>query len=83
MRKPPPPYPNGWYNIARVKEIPAEGVKAVDINGHNIVVYRGSDKQLYALAAYCMHMGANLGIGGEVVNSNCIMCPFHGWLYNG
>jgi cholesterol 7-dehydrogenase len=28
-------------------------------------------------------MGANLGIGGQVVNDNCIQCPFHGWLFNG
>jgi len=28
-------------------------------------------------------MGANLGIGGQVVNDKCIQCPFHGWLYDG
>lgn len=50
--------------MAKATDIPAEGVRAVDINGHNIVVYRGKDRQCYALAAYCMHMGANLGIGG-------------------
>ena len=38
---------------------------------------------VYALEAYCLHLGANMGVGGQVKNSNCIMCPFHGWLYNG
>jgi len=28
-------------------------------------------------------MGAHLGVGGEVKNDSCIMCPFHGWLYDG
>lgn len=28
-------------------------------------------------------MGANLGIGGTVINEKCIQCPFHGWLYDG
>ena len=28
-------------------------------------------------------MGANLGVGGVVKNNNCVMCPFHGWLFNG
>ena len=41
LRKPPPPFPNGWYNVTTTKELPREGVKAVDINGHNIVLFRG------------------------------------------
>jgi nitrite reductase/ring-hydroxylating ferredoxin subunit len=28
-------------------------------------------------------MGANLGIGGKVVNDSCVQCPFHGWLFDG
>lgn len=28
-------------------------------------------------------MGAHLGMGGKVVNNQCIQCPFHGWLYDG
>jgi cholesterol 7-dehydrogenase len=24
-----------------------------------------------------------MGIGGKVVNNDCIECPFHGWLYDG
>jgi cholesterol 7-desaturase len=38
---------------------------------------------IYALSAYCAHLGANMGIGGKVVNNDCIECPFHGWLYDG
>lgn len=83
MRKPPPPYPNGWYNVAKAHEIKPGQVKPVDVNGHNIVIYRGTDKVVYALQAYCLHMGAHLGVGGEVVNEKCIQCPFHGWLYDG
>lgn len=64
MRKPLPPFPNGWYNVARSKEIKVEQVKAVDVNGRNLVVFRGKDKQIYALDAYCMHLGAHIGIGG-------------------
>ena len=28
-------------------------------------------------------MGAHLGVGGKVVNNSCVMCPFHGWTYEG
>ncbi len=83
LRNTPPPFPNGWYNIGKSKELKPEQVKPIDINGHNIVLFRGKDKIAYALEAYCLHMGANLGVGGQVVNEKCIECPFHGWLYDG
>lgn len=58
-------------------------VKSVDMAGQNIVLYRGEDNVPYALDAYCLHMGAHMGEGGQVMNKNCIQCPFHGWLYDG
>lgn len=32
--------------------------------GRHIAYYRGTDKIVYAVAAYCPHLGANLGVGG-------------------
>lgn len=32
--------------------------------------------------AYCEHLGAHLGYGGRVQDDN-IVCPFHGWQWNG
>lgn len=66
--RPPPPYPNGWYNITDAASLKPGDVRSVDIAGQNMVVYRGKDKVVYALEAYCLHMGAHLGVGGEVVN---------------
>lgn len=48
-----------------------------------MVLFRAKDGKPHALHAYCAHMGANLGMGGKVVNNQCIQCPFHGWLYDG
>lgn len=83
MRRPPPPFPNGWYNVARSVDVRKEEARPADINGRNIVVFRGKDGQAYALEGYCLHMGAHLGVGGQVVNNSCVMCPFHGWTYEG
>lgn len=33
-----------------------------------MVVFRSLKGKAYALEAYCKHLGANLGIGGKVVN---------------
>ena len=53
------------------------------MSGHNITIFRSTDGKVHALHSYCAHLGANLGIGGKVVNNKCIQCPFHGWLYDG
>lgn len=50
----------------------ASQVKEIKICGRHIAYYRGTDKVAYAVAAYCPHMGANLGIGGKVQFGTCI-----------
>ena len=67
----PPSYPNGWYRLARADELQpgyfyllTSVVHEAKFSGRHIVYYRGYDKIVYALHAYCPHMGANLGIGG-------------------
>lgn len=81
--KPIPAFPNGWYMAIRSELLERGKSEAVDIAGENIVVFRSSKGKPYALEAYCRHLGANLGIGGMVINEKCIQCPFHGWLYDG
>ena len=81
--KPLPSFPNGWYVALRSNELPKGKVEAVDVAGENLVVFRSNSGKAYALEAYCKHLGANLGIGGSVLNDKCVQCPFHGWLYDG
>ena len=78
-----PYYPNGWYVALKSTDLKPGEVKNVDISGENLAVFRSPKGDVYALNAYCSHMGANLGVGGKVVNDNCVQCPFHGWLFNG
>jgi cholesterol 7-dehydrogenase len=75
----PPSYPNGWYRLCRSGELKTgyyewdfREVKEIKISGRHIAYYRGTDKQVYAVAAYCPHMGANLGVGGQVKFQSCI-----------
>ena len=78
-----PPYPNGWYIACKSKELEAGQTRSVEIAGQNVTVFRSPKGDVYALHSYCAHMGANLGIGGQVVNETCIQCPYHGWLFDG
>jgi hypothetical protein len=43
LKNPPPPYPNGWFNAMWSHELKAGEVKPVDLNGQNMVIYRGMD----------------------------------------
>ncbi len=78
-----PPYPNGWYIACKSKDLAPGAVKSLDISGQNITLFRSTKGEVFALHSYCSHMGANLSIGGQVVNETCIQCPFHGWLFDG
>jgi hypothetical protein len=43
-----------------------------------LVLFRTQGGQPALLDAFCPHLGANLSVGGRVVDGN-IRCPFHGW----
>lgn len=78
----PPVYPNGWFRVLGSYDLAVGDVKYISVLGEHLAVFRGTDGVVYIVDAYCPHLGANLGIGGQVVG-NCLQCPFHGWLYRG
>lgn len=78
----PPVYPNGWYEVIPSKELRVGEAKAVSMLGLHLAVFRGENGKACVMDAYCPHLGANLGVGGQV-RGNCIQCPFHGWTYDG
>lgn len=44
------------------------------------MVFRTESGEAVVFDAYCPHLGANLGIGGQV-KGDCIECPFHEWQF--
>lgn len=76
-----PSMANGWFRVCSSDDIKVNQIYYFDLNSYNIVIFRGEDKNIYAVDAYCTHMGANL-IDGHVSN-NCIVCPFHNWKFEG
>jgi phenylpropionate dioxygenase-like ring-hydroxylating dioxygenase large terminal subunit len=81
-RCPLPPYPRGWYWFAFSNELPRGAVKPVRYFGEDLVLFRGEDGKVSVLDAYCPHLGAHLGHGGQV-DGGCLRCPFHGWKFDG
>ena len=78
----PPPFPNGWFFISRSAELKKGEVKQISVLGAEYALFRGEDSIPRVLSAFCPHLGANLAVNG-VVKKNCLMCPFHGWEFDG
>lgn len=70
----------GWYYVLPSHELRPKEVKAMQICGQEIVIFRGEDGKVGALDAYCPHMGTHLG-RGKVVNNN-VQCFFHHWQFD-
>ncbi|KAG0378125.1 hypothetical protein BGX24_004674 [Mortierella sp. AD032] len=79
----PPPFPNGWYKLARSGDVKPGQVISVNGLGRAFAVFRGeTDEEVHVLDAMCPHLGANIAIGG-LVEGDGIRCPFHGWKFEG
>ncbi|HLM16617.1 MAG TPA: Rieske 2Fe-2S domain-containing protein [Acidimicrobiia bacterium] len=74
--------PTGWFQIGWSIDFPLGHIAAKHHFGEEVVVFRTDDGRLRALDAYCGHMGAHLGHGGELCGDR-VVCPFHGWEWNG
>ena len=77
----PPPFPNGWFNVCLSQNLAKGQVKELDLFGQKLVLFRGLDGTASILDGYCPHLGANLGVAGQV-NKNCLKCCFHGWEFD-
>jgi cholesterol 7-desaturase len=78
----PPLIPNSWYVLCDSDELPAGKVKEVRALNKVYVVWRGLDNEVVIQDGFCLHQGANLGLGGRVTDENCLQCPFHCWKFD-
>lgn len=61
-------------------ELKSAEVRAIQLCGQELVIFRGEDGKVGALDAYCPHMGTHLG-RGKVINNN-VRCFFHHWQFD-
>ncbi len=69
----------GWYWALRSRELKRGQVRAVNLMGRELAVFRGRDGRVVALDAYCPHMGAHLACGR--VDGDGLRCFFHHWRF--
>ena len=82
MARTPFPVPFGWYQICWPDELEPGGVIPVYTWGRDLVLWRDADAAYHLQDAICPHLGGHLGHGGHVEHCE-IMCPFHGWKFDG
>ena len=76
----PERYVEGWYWALPSAELPKGSVKGVEILGRSIALYRGASGKVFAVEAFCPHMGAHFKEGK--VDGDGIRCAFHGWKFD-
>ncbi|NJN87730.1 MAG: aromatic ring-hydroxylating dioxygenase subunit alpha [Leptolyngbyaceae cyanobacterium SL_7_1] len=75
----PDRFVEGWYWLLPSHQLKRGQVKAVQLLGRSLAVYRGQDGRAIAVDAYCPHMGAHLAEGK--VEGCALRCLFHNWKF--
>jgi len=77
----PFPIPLGWFHLCYADELAAGDIKSLHYFSRDLVLFRGDDGGARCFDAYCPHLGAHLGVGGELVEGT-LRCPFHHWRFD-
>ena len=79
----PPPFPEGWFFIARRQDLEKTEIIQKTWMGVDIVIWRDDDGIVCVAEAYCPHLGSYLGpdAGGQICAGR-LVCPFHGFEFD-
>jgi phenylpropionate dioxygenase-like ring-hydroxylating dioxygenase large terminal subunit len=67
--------------VCHVSEIPEAGDwRTIEYLGESVIVIRGDDGAVRALANVCRHRGSRL-VDGNAGCARVLTCPYHGWSY--
>ena len=78
-----PPFPEGWYFVARRDDLGRHKLIEKTWMGEEIVVWSDEDGRICVADAFCPHLGSHMGpsVGG-MVRDGCLVCPFHGFEFD-
>ena len=66
----------GWYQIAFERDVQAD-VSSVAVGDRRLLIVR-SEGEINVYDAICPHRGADLGVGGKLLDPRVLTCPYHG-----
>src|SRR5438552_3061996 len=68
-----------WWPLAPKAEINEKGVRALQLLGEDLVLFRDGQGRYGLLAEHCSHRGVSLSYGR--IEDDGLRCPYHGWKY--
>lgn len=72
---------NFWYAIEHSGAV-GEKPRKLKVCGMELALFRRrSDRRVFALSNLCVHRGGSIADGWT--QGDCIVCPYHGWEYEG
>ncbi|UCF46762.1 MAG: Rieske 2Fe-2S domain-containing protein [Myxococcales bacterium] len=71
-------FPRGWFVIGFSEELESGQVRPARYFDIDLAIWRTSAGEPRVFDAFCPHLGAHLGHGGQV-EGDSIRCPFHAW----
>ena len=74
------PLPDAWYCVGQASGLTGKALRAVELNGEQIVIGRDASGAPFALRDRCPHRGMALSKGG--FDGAELVCPFHGWRFS-
>jgi len=69
----------GWESVGNLGDIPDHGIKAVELQGHSLLLSRQAG-HVTCFHNACAHMGMPLDMGQ--ISEGIITCPYHGFQYD-
>jgi len=66
----------GWYQIAFERDLERD-VSSVPVGNRRLLIVR-HEGAINVYDAICPHRGADLGVGGKLVDACIVTCPYHG-----
>jgi phenylpropionate dioxygenase-like ring-hydroxylating dioxygenase large terminal subunit len=74
-------FANQWTAVAPARELGSDKPLGLVIAGERVVLFRDRAGIAHALIDVCPHRGVALSLGN--VQQGCLVCPFHGWRFEG
>ncbi|MGH3779479.1 MAG: Rieske 2Fe-2S domain-containing protein [Pseudonocardiaceae bacterium] len=74
-------YPDGWFCLGFSHELDKEKSTTRRLMGEDVVLIRGGSGKVRAIRPYCPHLGAHLGVMGDVSGEE-ITCRFHNFVFD-
>jgi phenylpropionate dioxygenase-like ring-hydroxylating dioxygenase large terminal subunit len=66
----------GWYQIAFERDL-QQDVSSVPVGDRRLLIVR-HEGNIRVYDATCPHRGADLGVGGKLIDARVVTCPYHG-----